>query len=43
MSTAIIQGERWGQAPQAYASLQQRKHKPLWEAMLEGGSCYGSC
>ena len=41
MSTAIIQGELWEQASQAWASLQELKPKPLWEAMLERGS--GMC
>ncbi|MFT7586909.1 MAG: hypothetical protein ACI9EW_003348 [Cellvibrionaceae bacterium] len=43
MSTAIIQGELWGQALQAWAPLQEPKHKLLWGVMLEGGPCYGSC
>ena len=34
MGTAKIQGELWGRAPQGWAEIQEPKHKPLWEAML---------
>lgn len=34
MGSAGIQGELWSKSPRDWADLQEPKHKPLWEAML---------
>jgi SAM-dependent methyltransferase len=34
MKKSIIQGELWGKSPNGWAEVQERLHKPLWEAML---------
>jgi ubiquinone/menaquinone biosynthesis C-methylase UbiE len=34
MKKSKIQGELWGQSPNGWAEVQERLHKPLWEAML---------
>ncbi len=34
MKKAKIQGELWGKSPNGWAEVQERLHKPLWEAML---------
>lgn len=35
MGTAATQGELWGLASHDWAMLQEPKHRPLWEAMLD--------
>ena len=35
MGSAAIQGELWGKLPSNWANLQEPKHQPLWEAMLD--------
>lgn len=35
MGSAVIQGELWGKAPRDWTDLQEPKHQPLWEAMLD--------
>ena len=35
MGTSKIQGELWGKSPQGWAEIQEPKHIPLWEAMLD--------
>lgn len=37
MGTAAIQGELWDIAPRDWATIMEPQHKPLWEAMLDGG------
>lgn len=34
MGSQKIQGELWGKAPKGWAEIQEPKHKPLWDAML---------
>ncbi len=34
MKKSEIQGELWGKAPKGWAEIQEPKHKPLWDAML---------
>jgi SAM-dependent methyltransferase len=34
MGSSITQGELWGAAARDWAKLQEPKHKPVWEAML---------
>ena len=34
MKKSKIQGELWGKSPNGWAEVQERLHKPLWEAML---------
>ncbi len=34
MKKSEIQGELWGKSPNGWAEVQERLHKPLWEAML---------
>lgn len=36
MGNAAIQGDLWGQMPQAWATIQEPLNTPLWEAMLDG-------
>lgn len=35
MGSAGIQGELWGKLPREWTDLQEPKHQPLWEAMLD--------
>lgn len=35
MGKAKIQGELWGKEPKGWAEIQEVKHKPLWDAMLD--------
>lgn len=35
MSSAAVWGELWGQAPSDWAFIQEQKHNPLFEAMLD--------
>ncbi len=35
MGSSATQGELWGKAPRDWTDLQEPKHKPLWEAMLD--------
>ncbi|MBL8130301.1 MAG: methyltransferase domain-containing protein [Anaerolineae bacterium] len=41
MGSAAIQGELWGQASSDWALLQEPKHIPLFEAMLDAGQVGG--
>lgn len=34
MGSQSIQGKLWGTRPKGWAEIQEPKHKPLWEAML---------
>jgi len=34
MGSQKTQGELWGKAPKGWAEIQEPKHKPLWDAML---------
>ncbi len=34
MGTAELQGELWGRAPDGWATVQERQHRPLFQAML---------
>ena len=38
MGTADVQGELWGPGADDWARLQEPKHAPLWEAMLDAAS-----
>ena len=35
MGTAKVQGDLWGAAPEGWATIQERQHQPLFEAMLD--------
>ena len=37
MGSAEIQGDLWGKAARDWVELQEPKHEPLWDAMLEAG------
>jgi len=34
MKKSELQGKLWGKAPKGWAEIQEPKHKPLWDAML---------